>query len=160
MKYLITESQYEILLENQKYVDSILEKISESGYDSLSIDEKRYLDEFSKYNGDPDEFVYSSDEYDEREGQVIDGEISGLPIEYTFSEESDNNEGIGYYGGLKFDDDEYFGVIISDERGHLVGYDFYSVLSDEDVRLQDNIEGLEHEISLFFSEKVLPELHN
>jgi hypothetical protein len=160
MKYLITESQYEILLENQKYVDSILDKISESGYDSLSIDEKRYLDEFSKYNGDPDEFVYSSDEYDEREGQVIDGEISGLPIEYTFSEESDNNEGIGYYGGLKFDDDEYFGVIISDERGHLVGYDFYSVLSDEDVRLQDNIEGLEHEISLFFSEKVLPELHN
>ena len=160
MKYLITESQYEILLENQKYVDSILEKISESGYDSLSIDEKRYLDEFSKYNGDPDEFVYSSDEYDEREGQVIDGEISGLPIEYTFSEESDNNEGIGYYGGLKFDDDEYFGVVISDERGHLVGYDFYSVLSDEDVRLQDNIEGLEHEVSLFFSEKVLPEIHN
>lgn len=159
MKYLITESQYEILLENQKYVDSILEKISESGYDSLSIDEKRYLDEFSKYDGDPDEFVYSSDEYDEREGQVIEGEISGLPIEYTFSEESDNNEGIGYYGGLKFDDDEYFGVIISDERGHLVGYDFYSVLSDEDVRLQDNIEGLEHEVSLFFSENVLPELH-
>jgi len=160
MKYLITESQYEILLENQKYVDSILDKISENGYDSLSIDEKRYLDEFSKYNGDPDEFVYSSDEYDEREGQVIEGEISGLPIEYTFSEESDNKEGIGYYGGLKFDDDEYFGVVISDERGHLVGYDFYSVLSDEDVRLQDNIEGLEHEISLFFSEKVLPEIHN
>jgi hypothetical protein len=160
MKYLITESQYEILIENQKYVDSLLDKISEEGYQSLSIDEKRYLDEFSKHKGNPDEFVYSSDQHDEREGEVIEGEISGLPIKYTFSEEADNNEGIGYYGGLEFDGDEYFGVIISDERGHLVGYDFYSVLSDEDVRLQDNIEGLEHEVSLFFSENVLPELHN
>ena len=37
MKYLITESQYEILIENQKYVDSLLDKISEEGYQSLSV---------------------------------------------------------------------------------------------------------------------------
>ena len=160
MKYLITESQYEILIENQKYVDSLLDKISEEGYQSLGIDEKRYLDEFSKYEGDPDEFVYSSDIHDEREGEVIEGEISGLPIKYTFSEEADNKEGIGYYGGLEFDGDEYFGVVISDERGHLVGYDFYSVLSDDDVRLQDNVEGIEHEVSLFFSEEVIPSLRS
>jgi restriction endonuclease S subunit len=160
MKFIITESQFERLVENQKYVDSLLDKISEEGYQSLSIDEKRYLDEFSRHEGDPDEFVDPQDRHDEREGMEIEGEISGLPIKYTFSEESDNTEGIGYYGGVEFDGDEYLGVVISDERGHLVGYDFYSVLSDEDVRLQDKLEGLEHEVSLFFSDEVIPSLKN
>jgi hypothetical protein len=162
MKYLITESQYEILLENQNYVDSLLDKISERGYNSLSIDEKKYLkyySEHTKQGGRPDEFVDPSERYDEREGEVIEDEISGLPIQFTFSEEIDNGDEVEYYGEIKFNGDEYFGIIISDERGHLVDYDFYSVLSDDDVRLQDNLEGLEHEVSLFFSEKVLPQLH-
>jgi hypothetical protein len=161
MKYLITESQL-VMLENRNYVDSLLDKISEKGFDSLSIDEKKYLKHYSEYTskgGNPDEFVDPSEVYDEREGMIIDDYISGLPIQFTFSEESDNQYGIGYYGELQFDDNEYLGVIISDERGNLVDYDFYSVLSDDDTRLQDNIEGLEHEISVFFSEKVIPELH-
>lgn len=163
MKYLITESQYEILLENQNYVDSLLDKISERGYNSLSIDEKKYLKYYSEHTnegGHPDEFVNPSEVYDEREGEVIEDEISGLPIQFTFSEEAENEYGIGYYGEIRFNGDEYLGVIVSDERGHLVDYDFYSVSSDDDVRLQDNLEGLEYELSLFFSEKVLPQLRN
>lgn len=163
MKYLITESQYEILLENQNYVDSLLDKISERGYNSLSIDEKKYLKYYSEHTnegGHPDEFVNPSEVYDEREGEVIEDEISGLPIQFTFSEETENEYGIGYYGEIRFNGDEYLGVIVSDERGHLVDYDFYSVSSDDDVRLQDNLEGLEYEVSLFFSEKVLPQLRN
>lgn len=160
MKYIISESQL-VMLENKNYVDSLLDKISEKGFDSLSIDEKKYLKHYSEHTskgGNPDEFVDPSEVYDEREGMIIDDHISGLPIQFTFSEESDNQYGIGYYGELQFDDNEYLGVIISDERGNLVDYDFYSVLSDDDTRLQDNIEGLEHEISVFFSEKVIPEL--
>jgi len=150
MKYLITESQYEILLENQNYVDSLLDKISERGYNSLSIDEKKYLKYYSEHTnegGHPDEFVNPSEVYDEREGEVIEDEISGLPIQFTFSEEIDNGDEVEYYGEIKFNGDEYLGIIISDERGHLVDYDFYSVLTDDDVRLQDNLEGLEHEVS-------------
>ena len=40
MKIIITESQYKFLVENQEVVDRILDKISEVGYESLSIDEK------------------------------------------------------------------------------------------------------------------------
>lgn len=162
MKYIISESQL-VMLENKNYVDSLLDKISEKGFDSLSIDEKKYLKHYSEHTskgGNPDEFVNPSEVYDDREGTIIEDTISGLPIRFTFSEESNNQYGIGYYGEIQFDGDEYLGVIISDERGNLVDYDFYSVLSDEDVRLQDNVEGLEHEITNFFSEKVIPSLRN
>ena len=40
MKIIITESQYNFLIENQEVVDRILDKISEKGIKSLSIDEK------------------------------------------------------------------------------------------------------------------------
>jgi hypothetical protein len=55
MKIIITESQYNFLVESQEVVDRILDKISERGYESLSIDEKKYLDHFSKHEGNPDE---------------------------------------------------------------------------------------------------------
>ena len=69
MKIIITESQYNFLIENQEVVDRILDKISEKGIKSLSIDEKRYLDEFSKHKGDPDEFIDPAERYDERQGE-------------------------------------------------------------------------------------------
>ena len=163
MKYIITESQYDIILENQKYVDSLLDKISERGYDSLSIDEKRYLQSYSehtKMGKDPDEFIDPSEVYDEREGMVIEGEISGLPIQFTFSEEKKTDIETEYFGEIKFDGDEYLGVIVTDPRGYLTEYDFYSVTSNGDVRLQNIIEGLEHELTIFFDDEVIPQLMN
>lgn len=157
MKFLITESQFERLQENQKYVDSLLDKISEKGYESLSIDEKRYLDEFSKHEGDPDEFVDPLDRYDEREGESFEGEVDGKPIQYTFSEESYNQYGIGLYGEIKYDDDEYLGVIIVNKNGTVEDFDFYSVISDEDVRLQNKLDDKsQYELLLFFEEEVVP----
>jgi hypothetical protein len=41
---LITESQYKKLLEDQSTVDRILDKISAKGLDSLTDEEKKYLD--------------------------------------------------------------------------------------------------------------------
>jgi len=38
-----------VINENQEEVDRILDKISDGGYGSLSIDEKRYLNAFSKH---------------------------------------------------------------------------------------------------------------
>jgi hypothetical protein len=41
---LITESQYQQLLEDQSIIDKILDKISAQGIDSLTPEEKEYLD--------------------------------------------------------------------------------------------------------------------
>ena len=49
---IITESKYRQLLEDMEIVDRILDKISAKGKDSLSDEEKEYLDRYSK--GDKD----------------------------------------------------------------------------------------------------------
>jgi hypothetical protein len=49
---IITESKYRQLLEDMEIVDRILDKISAKGKDSLSDEEKEYLDKYSK--GDKD----------------------------------------------------------------------------------------------------------
>jgi hypothetical protein len=49
---IITESKYRQLLEDMEVVDRILDKISAKGKDSLSDEEKEYLDKYSK--GDRD----------------------------------------------------------------------------------------------------------
>ena len=85
MKIIITESQYNFLLENQEVVDRILDKISEKGIKSLSVDEKRYLDSFSKHKGRPDEFVDPSESYDNREGEKFTSSFNHIPkIEFVF----------------------------------------------------------------------------
>jgi len=158
MKYLITESQYQLLLENQEYVDSLLDKITDKGYDSLSIDEKRYLKYYSEHTnkgGDPDEFVDPSEVYDEREGEVFKGMLADQPIEFTFSEEVIEDDDIDYYGEIKFGTKEYFGTFTTDRNGYLKGVDFSNVDDEEDYRLQDVIEGLEHELEMFFYEDVI-----
>ena len=45
---IITEGQYKQLLENMEVVDRILDKISAQGKDSLSPEEKEYLDAYSR----------------------------------------------------------------------------------------------------------------
>lgn len=158
MKYLITESQYQLLLENQEYVDSLLDKITDKGYDSLSIDEKRYLKYYSEHTnkgGNPDEFVDPSEVYDEREGEVFKGMLADQPIEFTFSEEVIEDDDIDYYGEIKFGTKEYFGTFTTDRNGYLKGVDFSNVDDEEDYRLQDVIEGLEHELEMFFYEDVI-----
>jgi hypothetical protein len=85
MNIILTESQYRILLESQEEVDRILDKISDGGYESLSVDEKRYLDAFSKHKGRPDEFVDPSQSYDEREGEKFIYSFNNIPkIEFIF----------------------------------------------------------------------------
>ena len=50
--------------------------------------------------------------------------------------------------------------MVTDKRGYLTDYDFYSVLSNDDVRLQDTLksEDSESEIQNFFQEEVINNL--
>ena len=67
---------------------------------------------------------------------------------------------VEYYGEITFNGDEFLGVIVTDKRGYLTDYDFYSVLSNDDVRLQDTLksEDSESEIQNFFQEEVINNL--
>jgi hypothetical protein len=161
MKFILTESQYKRIVESQEVVDHILDKISQGGYESLSIDEKRYLKYYSEHTskgGDPEEFVDPSEVYDEREGEVFKGMLADQPIQFTFSEESTDGEDVDYYGEIKFGTKEYFGTFTTDRNGYLKGVDFYNVDDEDDYRLQDVIEGLEHELEMFFYEDVIKHL--
>ena len=146
-------------------VDDILDKIS-SGK-KLSLSDKRKLDFFQKHlnnGGNENDFEYSEQDghsIDEREGEKFTYNLNGRPFTFTFSEETTNGDVIDYFGEIKFNGDEYLGMISADSRGYFVDYDFYSVF-DEDVRLQDVLkeEGNEAEIKNFFQEEIINSIKN
>jgi hypothetical protein len=49
MKFIITESQYKILLENIPVIDDILDKMSKVGYENLTSQEKSTLNKYSEH---------------------------------------------------------------------------------------------------------------
>ena len=165
MNIIITESQYRILLENQEEIDRILDKISDGGYESLSTDEKRYLDAFSKHEGRPDDFVDPSESYDEREGEKFTSSFNHIPkIEFVFDYEEQTENETEVYGTKFYQDQEYIGGLFLNKMGYLIDFDFYDIneepksINDEVGRFQDEIEGIENEVKMFFEDEVIPSL--
>jgi hypothetical protein len=122
----------------------------------------RAFQKFVNQGGNAEDFVYSDDEdydVDEREGETFEYNGFEMPLVYTFSEEFEENDEINYFGEITFEEDEFLGVITTDKRGYITGYDFYSVL-DEETRLQDILEDMqiEDEVMNFFAEEVIPTL--
>jgi hypothetical protein len=160
MKYIITENQYRQIVEN---VDDILDKISNG--EKLSSSDRRKLNFFQKHlsqGGNETNFKYSDqDDYgvDEREGKKFTYELNGKPLTFTFSEENMDGDKVEYFGEIRFDGDEFLGVIATDSRGYLTEYDFYSVF-DENIRLQDILkeQGIDDETQNFFQEEIINSL--
>jgi hypothetical protein len=122
----------------------------------------RAFQKFVNQGGNAEEFVYSDEEsydIDEREGETFEYDGFEMPLVYTFSEEFEENNEINYFGEVKFEDNEFLGVITTDKRGYITDYDFYSVL-DEETRLQDILKDMqiEDEVMNFFAEEVIPVL--
>jgi hypothetical protein len=164
MKILITEDQYKRLIEN---FDQVLDLFSKKRRgETLKPSENDILRSFEKYTkkgGNPEDFVFDQDdvyEIDDREGMKFKYNLKGRPFKFEFSEEMDKGDEIEYYGEITFNGDEFLGVIVTDKRGYLIDYDFYSVLSDDDVRLEDVLksEDSEAEIQNFFQEEVINRL--
>lgn len=143
MKIIITESQY-------RQYKSLLEQ---SVYDDDEEDGEHYDDKFK------------TNEPFDKEGMVVEGEISGLPIKFTYSEENinDNNE-TEYFGEIQFYGDEFLGLIITDKRGYLTGVDFYSTLSEDDVRLQNVLKEMSpniyYEFEHWLDSEVIPQIQD
>ena len=159
MKIILTESQYKNLKENFDQVLDLYSKMSDG--EELRPSEKDILRAFKRFTdkgGNPEDFIFDMDDVydtDEREGMRF--KLKGRPLTFEFSEEIDKGNEIEYYGEITFNGDEFLGVIVTDKRGYLLGYDFYSTLSDEDIRLQDVLsqEGSDAEVQLFFQEEVI-----
>ena len=161
---LITNDQFQRLNESFDYVLSLYGKMRKG--EELKPSEKDVLRAFEKYRskgGDEEDFVFNYDDLydlDEREGLEFTYDLNGKTFTFTFSEESKKANEIEFFGEVKYDGNEYLGVIATDKRGYIVEMDFYNVQSDEDIRLQNilNQEGNYYEIENFFQEEVIPDL--
>jgi hypothetical protein len=107
MKYIITESQFELLSESQEYLNFLLDKMNETGYESLTEYEKDALIRISQ-----GEQVY--EEPDETEDEEEEGGIFNPNREFLRL--------ISKYQELEVDD-----VLF---KMSLLGSNFYEILSD------------------------------
>ena len=155
MKIILKESQFNYLKENLDQVLDLYSKINKG--EDLKPSEKDIL------RAKPEDFIFNMEDVykvDEREGMRFKYNLKGRPFRFEFSEEINKGDEIEYYGEVTFNGDEFLGVIVTDKRGYLTDYDFYSVLSNDDVRLQDTLksEDSESEIQNFFQEEVINNL--
>lgn len=157
MKIIITESQHKVIMENQRVLNKILDKISYEGMDSLTFREREFLDKFSKDKA-PDEL---GGDINYKKGATFESSMPGIPkFTFVFNEVNETADGIEYYGSFYFQGNEYIGAFVCDKDNNLESIEF-SIWGDnenEPTDLLDAIEGLEHEIEVFFEDEVLPAL--
>ena len=161
--FYLSNTDDELVNESFDRVLDMYQKIK-SGED-LKPTEKAIINAFKRFvdkGGNAEDFEYSDEEdydVDEREGERFKWNRFGVPLVYTFSEETEEDGEIEYFGEITFNGDEFLGVIVTDKRGYLLDYDFYSVF-DERVRLKDVLQemNLDAEITNFFSEEIIPAL--
>lgn len=186
MKIIINESQFTRLVENQNYIDSILDKMSDKGYESLSIDEKKFLEFFSNQerirekqklhgneslndeektilNLDLSPETISLEVEDDREGMSFESSFGDGPqITFIFDyEEKEKNE-IHLYGTLYFNGMEYHGVIVTNKSQDLIDFDFIDANIDfttkDVVNLMDSNYDKKGMFEYFFENDVIPQL--
>lgn len=158
MKILISENQLNVVLENQKVLNQILDKISHEGMDSLTFREKEFLDKFSKGQSPED----IGPDFNFKKGTFIEPSSSHLPFEFTFNESIETDEGIDYFGIINFAGREYVGAFVCDKDNKLQSIEFWLWGTDEneEENLLDVAEGLEQELKIFFEDDVLPVITN
>jgi hypothetical protein len=161
--FYLSNTDDELVNESFDRVLDMYQKIK-SGED-LKPTEKAMMNAFKRFvdkGGNAEDFEYSDEEdydVDEREGERFKWNRFGVPLVYTFSEETEEDGEIEYFGEITFNGDEFLGVIVTDKRGYLLDYDFYSVFNER-VRLKDVLQemNLDAEITNFFSEEIIPVL--
>lgn len=155
MKYILTESQLKFIVEDQKTLDIILDKISSDGVESLNFREREFLKDYSK-GKTPD---YIKGDINDKKGEKI---VSSLrnDMEFVFSETIETDETIEYYGSFYFKGEEYVGAFVCDKENNLLSVEFWiwGTSDTEQINLFDSAEGMEREIELFFEDDVLPKL--
>ena len=181
MKIVITESQYQKLVENIQIIDDILDKLGEIGYENLENDEKMTLNRYSEWlnSGQKGEFMGEitpkNTDFEAKIGEIFTTKMSDdseLTFQYDYSDIL-KHENI-HYGTVKWHGDEWIGLIATDKNDKITEIDFikdYDALQSYDegdemggydegreVRLQDEIGKDYKRLEYFFQEDVIPYL--
>ncbi len=123
---LITERQLKMLAESQAEVDRILDKIYNDGMDALSIDEKNYLDDFSKHEGHPEDFVSRKERMDvehQKKGHSVVSELPQLEgMEFVYEDSLEDEDFTQIAGDLYFEDETFYLMFAIDNNKDLVDY--------------------------------------
>ena len=183
MKIVITESQYRILKENIEIIDNILDKMGKIGYENLKNDEKMTLNRYSEWlnSGQKGEFMGEitpkNDDFGAKVGEeyttnLRDGSEFSFMFDYSDVLENENL----YHGSVKWQEQEWFGLIATDKKGNLKEIDFVldqdleSYDADDEFagydeenekRLQDEMDKKDlAQVKYFFMEEVIPYLED
>jgi len=149
-KIRLTESELVYLIqrmvnEAMSDIDDILDKISQSGMESLSPQEKEYLQHYSTTG----EYLDIEDEYDEEssfEGESFRGRIEDAPVTFTYEMTEDTEIGIAHTGYFTIYNDEYYGEIICNGDGTFMDANFES---PEGTGLFEDYYEIQGEIEMF-----------
>lgn len=150
MKIIITENQVNRLFinENEKILNKILDKIGEYGMESLTDNERKFLNDMSKDKVDPHiENLLSMDS-----GYEFSGEVDEVPVKFTYesTEEWDDNpkeyKHIGIFNFMNgVDDTDYYAEIYTDADYNFMHFDLHDGVDYVNLN-----EDLEDELTRFF----------
>ena len=143
MKIIITESQRKRLFlnENEELLNKILDKIGEYGMESLTDNERMFLNNMSKGKVDPHiENLLSMDS-----GYEFDGVVDDIPVKFTYvsTEEWDDNpkeyKHIGIFNFMNGSDEiDYYAEIYTDADYNFMHFDLHD--GNDYVNLNEELE--------------------
>ena len=181
MKIVITESQYQKLVENIEIIDDILDKLGKIGYENLENDEKMTLNRYSEWlnSGKKGEFMTQNDQemgkWEAKIGEEYTTYLEdGSEFSFRFDYEDILDDENLYYGSVNWHGEEWIGLIATDKKGNLTEIDFVldqdsfqTYDSDDDLagydeskekRLTDELKDQGARVKYFFEEEVIPTL--
>jgi hypothetical protein len=168
-------------MENTTEIDQILDKLGEIGYENLENDEKMTLNKYSEWlnSGKKGDFIGQitpkNDDFEDKVGEkyttyLSDGSEFSFMFDYSDIFEDENL----YNGSVKWQGQEWFGLIVADKKGNLKEIDFVldqdlqSYDADDELagyddenekRLQDEMDKKDlDQVKYFFMEEVIPNL--
>lgn len=151
IKHILRES-INLVVENQRLINGILDKISEKGIKSLTFAEKSYLDANSVGNKEQERKFEKDVEnslFGVKKGTKIRLQFpNSLRFEFDYDHSSPSAENVLYYGNVIVGDQKYHGAVLSDPDGKMIDFEFRNLATDNNMR--DEFEGKEYELDKFF----------
>lgn len=179
MKIVITESQYQKLVENIEIIDDILDKLGKIGYENLENDEKMTLNRYSEWlnSGQKGDFMGEitpkNDNFEDKTGQKWSKKLAdGSTFTFQFDYDEIEEDVELYFGTVYWGGSEWYGCIVAEKDGELGLLDFaedtdlqsYDSETEEDPTntryLTDSLGDLNDEVDFFIEEEIIPELMN
>jgi len=131
--------------DHERELNRILDKVTVTGYSSLSKDEQSFLDDCSN----------------ERTPIVVDEDViltEESVVEFLYDGTRRLEDFMYHHGKITFEGDVYTGMILCDEHGRFIGQEFYD---EETESIKFQLHGLDDLLKEQFEgwcEELLPQL--